>query len=63
MSAHLVYELQPLPSSLPIVERHTNLGHSSRFRLLVPIFFSAVPKALDRPADRFLTHLNSANSE
>lgn len=51
-----------LPSSLPNVERHTNLSHSSR-SLALDDLFSAVVEALDHPADRCLAHLHSTYSE
>jgi hypothetical protein len=51
-----------LPSSLPNVERHTNLSHSSR-SLALGDLFSAVAEALNRPADRCLAHLHSTYSE
>ena len=49
-------------SCLPNVERHTNFSHSSR-SLAPNELFSAVLKALNRPADRCLAHLHSTYSE
>ena len=62
MSAHLVHEHSCLASSLPNLERHTNLSHSSR-SLALDDLISAVVEALNRPADRCLAHLHSTYSE
>jgi hypothetical protein len=67
MSAHLVHEHSCLASSLPNLERHTNLSHSSRSLALddisAVVLISAVVEALNRPADRCLAHLHSTYSE
>ena len=62
MSARLVHEHSCLASSLPNLERHTNLSYSSR-SLTLDDLISAVVEALNRPADRCLAHLDSGYSK
>jgi hypothetical protein len=63
MGAHLVHEHQPPVWSNAQPWSATPTSATRPVRSLLPIFFSAVPQALDRPADRRLAHPNPTDSK